>query len=206
MARTKVPVRSYQHGNLAAALKIAALVLVRERGPSGFSLNEAARRAGVAASAPYRHFADREALLASLAVDGNALLAQTLMEAVAAGDRPLEAMVALGVAYVDFAVRHHDYFDVMFNSGINRTDYPELVEAARRSFEIGLATAKLLTPEPERQRDVAFGTWTVAHGIVTLLRQDAVAVINPRGDSALLAMTRRLLTASLSGGLAASQA
>src|ERR1700722_12764230 len=66
------------NGDLVTALERAALDLVAERGPHGFSLNEASRRAGVSVAAPYKHFADREALLASLAAAGDAVLATVL--------------------------------------------------------------------------------------------------------------------------------
>lgn len=203
MAKSEAVVRNYHHGNLAVALKTAALALVRERGPNGFSLSESARRAGVAASAPYRHFSDRDALLISLAIDGNDLLARCLAEAAAGAGSPLEAMIEIGVAYVNFASRHHDYFDVMFNSGIDRVAYPALVDAAQRSFGIGVAAARLLADDPERQLDIAFGTWTLAHGIATLQRQDALAVMGRERGETPSAMTRRLVAALLSGGLSA---
>src|SRR5689334_8708216 len=119
---TSAPNRaSYHHGDLRNALLQTALRLVAERGPEGFSLREAAREVGVSPSAAYRHFADKEALLYALALDGHARLANAMERALGrvAGERgtaahAAAALNAIGEAYVEFAVRHPSHFRVMF--------------------------------------------------------------------------------------------
>ncbi len=99
----KAPARrdSYHHGDLKRALTSAALSLVAEKGPKGFTLTEAARRAGVSAAAPYRHFADKAELLASVSEQGfldlhAALSAVDCRGPQAPGDRTRERLRALG--------------------------------------------------------------------------------------------------------------
>ena len=111
--------RSYHHGNLREALIDAALSLIREKGPAGFTIAEAARAAGVSPAAPYRHFRDRDALMADVATRGFEALAAAL---IAARDRgrpvPLAALHQLGGAYLAFARDHSATYTAMFESGL----------------------------------------------------------------------------------------
>ena len=103
--------RTYHHGNLRAALIAVALKEVARSGPESFSLREVARRAGVSAPAVYRHFADKEALLAAVAAECSERIEAALTAAVAAaGPDPLERFRATGIAYVQFAVEHPEHF------------------------------------------------------------------------------------------------
>src|SRR2546423_10801996 len=102
---------TYHHGDLPAALLRAAGRVLEQKGIGALSLRDAARRAGVSHNAPYRHFADREALLGALAAEGFALLAKRLR-----GQRGPE----LGMAYVRFALEHPQRFRLMFG-GVSRT-------------------------------------------------------------------------------------
>src|ERR1700742_1719921 len=87
---------SYHHGDLKRALTSAALSLVAERGPKGFTLTEAARRAGVSAAAPYRHFTDKAHLLATVAEQGFLDLHTALAAAVDAAPGPTDKLIAIG--------------------------------------------------------------------------------------------------------------
>src|SRR5271156_5798210 len=101
---------TYHHGDLKRALTEAALALVAEKGPKGFTLTEAARRAGVSAAAPYRHFADKAQLLAAVATEGFIQLHAALSTA---GDGAADARIRVidqGRAYVRWAVDHPDYY------------------------------------------------------------------------------------------------
>src|SRR6202142_1150909 len=95
--------RSYHPGNLKQALLEASLDLMRKAGPGAFTLREVARRAGVSHNAPYRHFRDKEELLAAVATGGFDRLTRALA---AAGPKasPLDRLRLSGVAYVDFAM------------------------------------------------------------------------------------------------------
>ena len=104
--------RGYHHGNLRAALVAAGLRAIAEDGPDGFTLRDVARRAGVSPAAPYRHFEDKDALLAAIAQECAARLAVAMTEAVASApsNEPLARFRATGIAYVQFAVAHREHF------------------------------------------------------------------------------------------------
>jgi len=106
--------KAYHHGNLREALIAAALKEIAKSGPDGFSLREVARRAGVSAPAVYRHFADKEQLLAAVAAECSQRIGAAMAEAVAtAPDDPLERFRARSIAYVQFAVSHPEHFRAM---------------------------------------------------------------------------------------------
>ncbi len=135
------PVRPYHHGDLKSALKKAALKLVRQKGPRGFSLNEASRLAGVTVAAPYRHFEDKDALLAEIICDGNAILEKEARDAASRAKGTTEQMLEAGMAYLRFASAHSDYFSVIFSSGLDKSKYPEVQSSARKAFDVILSLA-----------------------------------------------------------------
>lgn len=108
--------RGYHHGNLRQALVDAALELVRDKGPTGFTLSEAAKLAGVTPAAVYRHFEGREDLIAEAARQGYIIFADVMEFAYNEG-RPsaLAAFEATGRAYLAFAQRHPGHYVAMFN-------------------------------------------------------------------------------------------
>lgn len=117
--------RGYHHGNLREALVEAARALIAEKGPSAFTVAEAARLAGVSPGAPYRHFRDAEALLAEVALRGFELLADALANAWQDGrPDPASAFEALGRAYLAFARTEHAYYAAMFETRIAAEDHP----------------------------------------------------------------------------------
>ncbi len=174
MTRRK-PIRSYHHGDLKAALKKAALKLVREKGPRGFSLNEASRLAGVTVAAPYRHFADKDALLAEITCDGNAILQKELGEAVSLATGIKEQMLEAGMAYLRFCSTHSDYFSVIFNSGIDKSKYPDVQRSAMNAFGIILSLARQSEPTPELAQQRAVSAWALVHGLATLSADGALS-------------------------------
>jgi AcrR family transcriptional regulator len=119
----------YHHGDLRTELVDAAIALIAEQGVRGFSLAEASRRLSVTAAAPYRHFADRDELLAAVAV--RALHVFTAMLATEAGeaDGPEQWLAAMARAYVRFAAKKRPMFETLFSSGIDKSRYPELKRA-----------------------------------------------------------------------------
>jgi AcrR family transcriptional regulator len=111
--------RAYHHGDLRRALVAASLDVIAEVGPEGFTLRDIARRLGVAPSAPYRHFPDKESLLAAVAADCGERLGATMDAAAAAGgEDALERFRLAGIAYVRFAVENPAHFRVMNMPGI----------------------------------------------------------------------------------------
>lgn len=163
---------SYHHGDLKRALTDAALALVAEKGPKGFTLTEAARRAGVSAAAPYRHFADKAELLAAVAEQGFRDLHAELAAAAEGVAEPRERVIELGRVYVRWAVGHPDHYQVMFGSESLKAEHPSLAVAAERAFDDLLAAirtcqeAGLVTGGDPRE--LAAPLWSLVHGISSL--------------------------------------
>src|SRR5258708_19548070 len=113
------PPRGYHHGNLKETLIRAALDLIARKGPSGFTFAEAARFAGVSPAAPYRHFRDRDELLANVALRGFVLFEAALTRAWDDGrPDPFSAFERMGRAYLDFARTEPAYYSAMFEAGV----------------------------------------------------------------------------------------
>ena len=172
--------RGYHHGNLKETLIRAALALIAEKGPAGFTFAEAARWAGVSPAAPYRHFRDRDELLTDVARRGFDLFERALAKAWNDGKpEPFSAFDRLGKAYLTFASAEPAYYSAMFEAGIPLESDPELQQASDRAFGIlRSATEKLvaLMPPPNRPPVLmmALHVWSLAHGIASLFgRGDA---------------------------------
>ena len=135
--------RGYHHGNLREALIKAARELIAEKGPAGFTFADAARSAGVSPAAPYRHFRDREALLADVAREGFTRFEAMLTTGWAAGKPDLiTAFHNVGRAYLTFARTEPAYYAAMFESGLPPDLNPELRAAADRAFGVLRAAAQ----------------------------------------------------------------
>ena len=129
--------RGYHHGNLKEALIRAALELIAQKGSAGFTFAEAARRAGVSPAAPYRHFHDRDELLANVARRGFEAFEQTLARAWDNGrPDPMTALDRLGKAYLAFARKEPAYYSAMFEGGVSQGASPDLEACGERAFGI----------------------------------------------------------------------
>ena len=173
--------RSYHHGNLREALVDAALDLIAEKGPAGFTFAEAARQAGVSPAAPYRHFRDRDALMADVAKRGFERFEKQLATAWDEGRPNLrQAFERVGKAYLAFARDEPAYFSAMFESGLSVSEHRELQDAGDRAFAVlrGACEA-LVAAMPAARRPpammMALHVWSLSHGIASLFA---------RGDSA----------------------
>ena len=172
--------RGYHHGNLKEALVRAALELIAEKGPAGFTFADAARWAGVSPAAPYRHFRDREALLADVARRGFEEFAAALAKGWDEG-RPdvMTACDRLGKTYLAFAKSKPAYYSAMFEAGVPLDTDRELREASENAFAVLRAAAeKLVGLMPPQDRPpalmVALHVWSMTHGIASLFgRGDA---------------------------------
>lgn len=166
------PEHPYHHENLKEALLEAAIALIGEVGPHAFTLREVARRAGVSHNAPYRHFRDKDALLAAVATQGFQRLTDALREAASRGRTALERWKRSGRAYIAFAVRWPQHFTVMFDAAFIASDYPECAAAGKAAFDILLrlvadaqAAGELDGREP---LPLALTSWALVHGLAKL--------------------------------------
>jgi AcrR family transcriptional regulator len=185
--------RGYHHGNLKEALVRAALELIAEKGPAGFTFADAARWAGVSPAAPYRHYRDRDALLADVARRGFELFAEVLAKAWGdGGPDVLAGFDRLGKAYLDFAKREPAYYSAMFEAGVPLDADPLLREASERAFAVLRGAAeKLVALMPAQGRPpalmVALHIWSMTHGIASLFgRGDAARRALPMSPAELL--------------------
>lgn len=172
--------RGYHHGNLREALIRAALDLIAQKGPAGFTFADAARAAGVSSAAPYRHYRDREALLVDVARRGFELFAERLDRAWSDGlPDPFAAFENIGRAYLAFARDEAPYYSAMFEAGVPTDADPALREASERAFGVLRRAAETLSGgAPAAKRPpalmVALHVWAMAHGIASLFaRGDA---------------------------------
>lgn len=170
MTRTK-PRASYHHGDLPAALVAAAFELVEESGVQGFSVAEAARRTGVSISAPYRHFADREELLAACAVAAVEELKRRFDVELASEPAPAGRLAAIAATYVRFAAEQRPMFEVLHGAGLEKPKYPRLEAAAVEALAAAEAAARKLTPSGSDEETVVLvqALTGLAQGHATLL-------------------------------------
>jgi AcrR family transcriptional regulator len=187
--------RAYHHGDLKAALIQAALKLIRKKGPLRFTLNEASRSAGVSVSAPYNHFRDKDALLVEIALLGSRTLRSELQAAAANAGTPKERLLAVYLAYIDFAKRYPEFFVVMFQSGIDKDPYPELRDEAGKTFAVLYDLAMETENTPRKARELAVAIWNMAHGFASLDAEGAIARAGSEGaNQSAEALGRRLLS------------
>ncbi|MCL6281962.1 TetR/AcrR family transcriptional regulator [Ruegeria sp. 2012CJ41-6] len=166
--------RGYHHGNLKQALIEGALVLIEARGPTGFTLSEAAKTAGVTPAAVYRHFEGREDLIAEAARQGFEMFADLMQFAYDKGQpSALAAFEATGRAYLAFARKHPGHYIAMFESGISVNRTPALADAAARAKAVLEKAAQELSEHipPEKRPPasmVSAHIWAMSHGVVEL--------------------------------------
>ncbi|WP_207477384.1 TetR/AcrR family transcriptional regulator [Arenibaculum pallidiluteum] len=185
--------RGYHHGNLREALIRAALDLIAEKGPSGFTFAEAARAAGVSPAAPYRHFRDRDELMADVARQGFERFETRLVRAWDEGrPDPMTAFAALGHAYLAFAREEPAHYSAMFEAGLPLASHPELLQAGDKAFAVLRRAAEVLCARmPKASRPpammVALHAWALSHGIASLFsRGDAARRSLPMSPEDLL--------------------
>ena len=175
--------RGYHHGNLREALIRAASSLIAEKGPAGFTFAEAARSAGVSPAAPYRHFRDRDELMADVARQGfDAVRGHAGAGLERRPARRADRLRQVGKAYLAFARTEPAYYSAMFESGLPLDAHPDLQQAGDRAFAHPArpradAVCRRLPPSKRPPAlMVALHIWSLAHGIASLFgRGDAGA-------------------------------
>lgn len=177
--------RGYHHGNLRQALVDAALHLIEEKGPTGFTLSEAAKQAGVTPAAVYRHFAGREDLIAEAARQGYEIFADVMQFAFDKGQpSALRAFENTGRAYLAFARKYPGHYIAMFESGISVNHSPELAQvSARARGVLEMAATELSKHIPPEKRPPAsmFSAhiWALSHGVVELFARNSPGTQSP---------------------------
>jgi AcrR family transcriptional regulator len=173
--RGKKAAKPYHHGDLRAALIAAAEAIITERGVDGFTLREAARRAGVSPAAPAHHFGDAAGLLSALAKLGFKDFGDALRAADhAGGDDPVERLKRQGIAYVTFAIENPARFHLMFRSDKLDAAYQDLQAVGQQAFRILENAIRDLCALSENQPMTpgAYGalmaTWSMVHGFAHL--------------------------------------
>lgn len=170
----------YHHGDLRAALLDAVAQIVREKGPAGVSLREAARRAHVSHSAPAHHFGNKSGLLTAFAAQGYQRLAGDVLAMIAEAE-PVDApstLAAVGRGYVRFAVSNPDQFGVMFRPELLDPDDADFQAASDAAYALLVATIARCAEEGRLDGDpevVAVAAWALVHGLATLWISGRVA-------------------------------
>lgn len=192
--------KQYHHGDLENALLAAAEVLLEEKGVAGISLREVAKQAGVSHTAPYRHFADKQALLRALACIGFRRLAEA-MEAVQAqyADEPIKQLEASLPAYIDLAARQPQMTQLMFGGVfLSEEEMSEaLIQNSGRAFEgllqiIRNGQAAGIYREDETL-NLALAAWSMGHGLANLMNSGQLGPLDESQRQGLVAHMGQLL-------------
>jgi AcrR family transcriptional regulator len=185
----------YHHGDLRSALVDAAIALIEERGVRGFSLAEASRRVGVSTAAPYRHFADRDELLAAVAVRGLETFAALIATEASGVTTPDQRLAAMTRAYVRFAAERRPLFDTLYSAGIDKGRYPDLKRAWEPVDAFLTAVQEICAGDAAAADTLADAVEASAHGHAVLLLNgdygpgpDAVQIAADKAAAATLAL------------------
>ena len=173
--------KTYHHGDLKNALIKAGVDILAKDGVSGLSLRKVASKAGVSHSAPYSHFADKQALIAAISTEGFRQLYERV-NAVAEEfkTKPSRQLVEVAWTYVQFAMDDRDRFKVMFSGILEKErEYPEFVAEAQRNFQLvkmiveANQAAGVLRSGPSDL--VALSAWGIIHGFIMLLLEGQIS-------------------------------
>jgi AcrR family transcriptional regulator len=170
-----IPSRPYHHGDLKQALLAEALAQISVNGAQALSLREVARATGVSHTSAYRHFPNKESVLATIAEQGFSTLTDMMRAASNMHlDDPVEGLLASGIAYVDFAVTFPEHLQVMFGGLItSKGEYPSLLAASLNAFGVLEALVRagqdLGLIRGSEARVVALAAWAQVHGLALLI-------------------------------------
>lgn len=163
--------KSYHHGDLKAALIDEAVELISERGVRRFSVAELSRRLGVTVAAPYRHFANRDELLAAVAVRALHAFGEALAAQASENDPPDKRLAAMAAGYVRFAAEQPALFGVVFGVGLDKKKrHPELRQAYENvEGKLEACVAELCAGDPDAAEQLTDAIEATAHGYAALL-------------------------------------
>jgi AcrR family transcriptional regulator len=177
-----MPKSTYHHGDLKNALIQAGIDIVAAEGVYGLTLRKTARRAGVSHNAPYAHFADKQSLIAAIALEGHIKI-HALIEKVIErhpGD-PLKQLVNLAWAYVQFGLESPAHYKITFSGLIeNEKNYPSFVEVSQHSLQLlqrivgDCQEAGIFNSNSQPVGLLAVSAWSLIHGLVSLVIEGQV--------------------------------
>jgi AcrR family transcriptional regulator len=190
---------AYHHGDLRAQLIAAVRELVETHGPEGFSVAEAARRAGVSSAAPYKHFKDRPEILRGVVSEAMDRLRAAMEAGAAAHSRgSIEAVAAVGQAYVDFARAEPGVFRLVFGLTEGHENAPDLLAKGEGCFGVVVQAVAACLGRPLGNQDVerrAYMLWSFVHGhsFLTIDMKHKVASAEIDDWDYLLTVSRAIL-------------
>ncbi|BDW96592.1 MAG: TetR/AcrR family transcriptional regulator [Thalassospira sp.] len=192
----------YHHGDVRNVLLQQAENILTDEGPAGLSLRRLARLTGVSEAAPYRHFDGKDGILAAVAIAAFERFAEQLESAAESHPNHEERIMALGAAYVQFAVENPQHFRLIFGRERPPLDqYPELRDAADNAFDVLQRAvtsvdrkAEMTLAEAASAYNRALAAWSRAHGIAMLVID---GMIVPPADQDLSSFVLGLLAEDL---------
>src|SRR5689334_6137406 len=177
--RRKKP--AYHHGDLKNALIEAGADILSKKGAAGLSLRKVAQKAGVSHAAPYAHFADKQALIAAISIEGYRKLYDAIEKATRKHEGDPAAQLAAGAwAYVKFALDDPDHFKVTMSAVLEKEkEYPAFVEISYKSFELVLEIVEACQEAGVLRKGpsdlITVGVWSLMHGFVSLLLEKQIS-------------------------------
>lgn len=190
--------RNYHHGDLRAALIRATTEIVAEQGLPAFTVAEAARRSGVSSGAPFRHFADREELLAAAGTAAVEELVERYRKAAEAAAGPAEALAAVSAAFVEFAAEDPGGFELQSGAGYVTRRHEAMQDARRALADLLMPIGLELAPDHDSALELIGAQYALALGYAALAVRRAY---EPRGeDAAQVAARARQATLALVRG------
>jgi AcrR family transcriptional regulator len=177
-----MPKSAYHHGDLKNALIQAGIDIVAAEGVYGLTLRKTARRAGVSHNAPYAHFADKQSLIAAIALEGHIKIHALIEEVMERHpDDPLKQLVNLAWVYVRFGLESPAHYKITFSGLIeNEKNYPSFVDVSQHSFQMlqkmvgDCQAAGVFNSRKQPESLMAVSAWSLIHGLVSLVIEGQV--------------------------------
>lgn len=196
---TSTPESGYHHGDLKRTLLDTAMEMLDAEGAESIGLREVARRVGVSAAAPYRHFRSRQALLEAVATEGFRRFS-AMMDAKEADFPEAERFPAMAEAYVRFAVVQPALFRLMFSRQIDKGGNRALHEAAIAAYaSLAKAAAREVPDAPSEGAVIA---WSFVHGLAMLLLDEQILGVSPQNSESLVRNLAQRFVAALRAAVA----